>query len=237
MHDGDSGSSVKRQFVSSDLQSIDYRAADNVNAGRIALGLRRALDIGVASVMLVLLAIPMAVIAVLVAATSRGGALYSQTRVGRNGQPINVLKFRSMCEGAHDMLNADEELRAVYVANDFKLEGQQDPRITKIGRLLRKTSLDELPQLWNVLKGDMSMVGIRPLLFDELALRPEYDQDLYRQLRPGITGLWQVKGRSNVDPVDRIALDREYVETWSPWNDAKIIFGTPLAVLRINHTH
>jgi lipopolysaccharide/colanic/teichoic acid biosynthesis glycosyltransferase len=142
-----------------------------------------------------------------------------------------------MCDNAHDLLHADEELRAAYVANDFKLDGEHDPRITKIGRFLRKTSLDELPQLWNVLRGDMSMVGIRPLLFDELALRPEYDQDLYRQLRPGITGLWQVKGRSTVDPIDRMALDREYVETWSPWNDTKIIFGTPFAVLRIHHTH
>jgi lipopolysaccharide/colanic/teichoic acid biosynthesis glycosyltransferase len=172
----DPGCSTERGLVSTYSLSSDHIVVNNTKVGHIALGLRRALDISVASVLLVIFAIPAAIIALLVAATSRGGALFSQTRIGRGGQPITVLKFRSMCDGAHDLLHADEELRAAYVSNDFKLDGKHDPRITKIGRFLRKTSLDELPQLWNVLRGDMSMVGIRPLLFDELALRPEYDQ-------------------------------------------------------------
>ena len=234
--DRDPRSSVEG-LVSSDLLPTDHIAADDIKAGDVALGLRRAFDLGSASILLVLFCIPMAIIALLVATTSRGGAFYSQTRVGRNGRPFNMHKFRSMCNGAHDMLDDDAELKALYVASDFKIDADIDSRITKLGRVLRKTSIDELPQLWNVIRGEMSIIGVRPIEPDQLALRPEYDQDLYRQLRPGITGLWQVKGRSNVDPVDRIALDREYVETWSPWNDAKIIFGTPLAVLRIHHTH
>jgi lipopolysaccharide/colanic/teichoic acid biosynthesis glycosyltransferase len=208
-----------------------------MRVGRTGRVLRRVVDISVASVALVLLAIPMGFIALVIAANSRGGALFVQTRVGRRGDPIRVLKFRSMVDGAHDSLIADDELRAAYVANDFKLDGDHDPRITNVGRLLRKTSLDELPQLWNVIRGDMSVVGNRPLLFEELALRPEYDQELYKLLQPGMTGLWQVRGRSNLDAVERIALDREYVENWSPWNDAKIICLTPLAVFRIHHTH
>ena len=214
---------------------IEHReAGEKVAAGA---RVRRSIDVVVTLVALVMLAIPMAVIALLVVATSRGGIFFGQTRVGRNGDPITVYKFRSMCEGAHDLLQANEELRSQYLANDFKLDGAADPRITKLGRVLRKTSLDELPQLWNVLRGDMSLVGIRPLLFEELAIRPRHDQHLYRLMRPGMTGLWQVRGRSSVDADDRIDLDREYVERWSIGSDLKILCRTPLAVLRIGHTH
>ena len=206
---------------------------------RIAAGaeIRRAIDVVVAVLAVVVLAIPMAIIALLVVATSRGGVLFGQTRVGRDGDPITVYKFRSMCDGAHDLLHTDDELRNQYIANDFKLDGAVDPRITRVGRILRKTSLDELPQLWNVLRGDMSLVGIRPLLFEELAIRPRHDQNLYRLLRPGMTGLWQVRGRSSVEAGDRIALDREYVEDWSIAGDLEILCRTPLAVLRISQTH
>lgn len=234
--DGNSGS-ADLSATSSSADGADAHVHAVFEAGRVARGLRRAFDIAMASLALIIAAIPMAIIAVLVVATSRGKVLFSQSRAGRGGQPIQVLKFRSMCEGAQDLLDADEDLRAAYIANDFKLPGDTDPRITPVGRFLRKTSLDELPQLWNVIRGDMSMVGVRPLLHDELAGRPEYDQALYCLLRPGLTGLWQVRGRSSVDQVNRMGLDREYIENWSPWNDAKILALTPLAVLRIHHTH
>ncbi len=214
---------------------VEHRpASERIEAGAT---IRRTIDIVVALVALVVFAMPMAVVALLVAATSRGGVFFAQTRVGRNGDPITVYKFRSMCDGAHDLLHTNEDLRSQYLANDFKLDGDADPRITKIGRVLRKTSLDELPQLLNVLRGDMSLVGIRPLLYEELAIRPRHDQHLYRLMRPGMTGLWQVGGRSSVDAGDRIDLDRQYVEQWSIGSDLKILCRTPLAVLQISHTH
>lgn len=182
-------------------------------------------------------AVPMGLIAILVGGTSRGSVFYRQTRVGRDGRAIQLVKFRSMCDGADVLLAQDAELRAHYVANDFKISSERDSRITRVGRILRKTSLDELPQLWNVLRGDMSVVGVRPLLFEELAARPAHDQELYRRLEPGMTGLWQVRGRSTVGAVDRIALDREYVENWSVRNDVRLLLATPRAVLRIHHAH
>ncbi|MFK7919158.1 MAG: sugar transferase [Ilumatobacter sp.] len=197
---------------------------------------RRTLDIVMGIVVLALLLIPIIVIIVLVATTSRGPVLFSQIRVGRNGEPFTVLKFRTMREGTHTEVLSDSDQRARYWENGFKLD-PDDQRITPVGRILRKTSLDELPQLVNVFWGDMSIVGIRPLLPVEVALRSEHDQDLYRLLRPGMTGLWQVEGRSDVDDVDRIALDRRYVEQWSIWRDLWLLLRTPLAVVRVGRTH
>lgn len=200
------------------------------------LRVRRVLDFLLSVVLLVLLAIPIMLITVLVAVSSKGPVLFRQLRVGKNGRPFVVLKFRTMRVGTITDLAEDESARAAYVGNDFKLTAD-DPRITGVGRVLRRTSLDELPQLVNVFFGDMSLVGIRPLLADELALRSEDDQQLYETMRPGMTGLWQVEGRSNVVFEDRVALDRRYVETWSLWNDAKIILRTPLALIRSGNAY
>lgn len=218
-------------------ETFTDRSPAPMTVGRTGRALRRACDTAVSSALLVLLAIPMALIALLVVATSRGGAFFEHPRVGRDGREFRMLKFRSMCAGAHEMLSLDDELRSLYVESDFKIPDRVDPRTTAVGRILRKTSLDELPQLWNIVRGEMSLVGVRPIEADQLALRPECDQDVYRLLRPGLTGLWQVSGRSALSADERLHLDREYVESWSPWNDAKIICMTPLAVLRIHHTH
>jgi exopolysaccharide production protein ExoY len=210
------------------LASPDHRAP--------ALVLKRALDLVFCLVAFVLLTIPALIIIALVLATSRGPILFTQDRVGRDGRRFTLLKFRTMIDGTHREVRADESLRAAYLQNDFKLPAD-DPRITPLGRILRKTSLDELPQVVNVFWGDMSVVGIRPLLPEELASRPEQDQELYRSLRPGLTGLWQVEGRSSIVQDDRVALDRRYVEQWSIVNDLKIVVRTPLAVLRVRRAH
>lgn len=200
-----------------------------------ARALRRTIDIVLSLTAIVLLAPLLIVLAVLVKRSSPGPIIFRQTRMGRGGRHFTVYKFRSMRDGAHDEVLQNEALRAAYRKNDFKLDGN-DPRITPFGSLLRKSSLDELPQLFNVLKGDMSIVGIRPLLFEEVGLRPIYDQQLYTLMRPGMTGLWQVEGRSNVGRQDRIELDRRYVERWSVGADLKIIARTPLAVVRTAET-
>lgn len=170
-------------------------------------------------------------IALAVKCTSRGPVFFRQLRVGRDGKLFGVYKFRTMRHGAHGEVMDDELLRHRYRANDFKLP-VDDPRITTVGRLLRKTSADEIPQLINVLLGHMSVVGVRPLLEEELALRPARDQELYKQFRPGMTGMWQVEGRSTVCGVDRHALDLRYLETWSIRSNALLLIRTPLAVLR-----
>jgi lipopolysaccharide/colanic/teichoic acid biosynthesis glycosyltransferase len=175
-------------------------------------------------------------VAAAVWATSPGPVFYRQRRVGRGGVAFDVVKFRTMRVGTHEEILTDPVARSDYESNGWKLQ-PDDPRITRVGRWLRKTSLDELPQLLNVLTGDMSLVGVRPLLEDELVRRSAHDQQLYRSMRPGMTGLWQVEGRSTLDEVDRLELDRTYVEQWSLWRDVLLLARTPAAVFRVSHAH
>jgi exopolysaccharide production protein ExoY len=160
-----------------------------------------------------------------------GPAFYSQRRIGRGGQPFDCLKFRSM------VLDADERLQDVLARDPLaraEWEDYQklarDPRITRIGKLIRATSLDELPQLINVWRGEMSIVGPRPIMTDQIALYGEHFGD-YCTLRPGITGLWQIAGRNNCTFAERVRLDMEYARTWSILRDIQIILLTIPAVL------
>jgi len=202
--------------------------------GRGAIAAQRAIDLVVGVVACAVFALPAVVIAVLVKLTSRGPVVFHHGRVGRGGEVFDVYKFRSMREGTEVDVVHDPALWASYVDHGFKL-APDDPHITRFGRMLRRTSLDELPQLVNVLRGEMSLVGVRPLLAEELALRSPYDQALYRTLRPGMTGLWQTEGRSTVHDVDRLLLDRRYLEQWSPWGDLVILARTPRALVRAGH--
>jgi exopolysaccharide biosynthesis polyprenyl glycosylphosphotransferase len=180
-----------------------------------------------AAVGLVLLLPALVAIGVLVRADSPGPALFRQVRVGRDGRLFTMYKFRSMT------CSADAEKKGLARHNEadgvlFKI--QQDPRITRIGGWLRRSSIDELPQLWNVVRGDMSLVGPRPALPEEVAL---YDVDPTRRLavKPGLTGLWQVSGRSDLSWADSVRLDVRYVENWSLRLDARILLLTFKAVL------
>lgn len=193
--------------------------------------LKRALDIAV-----VLLAIPlllplMLLVAALVKASGPGPVLYRQVRLGQHGQRFRVLKFRTMYVDSDERLRADAELYRQYVANDFKLHNEVDPRVTRIGGFLRTSSLDELPQLFNVLAGTMSLVGPRPIVPDELrcygAAAPSY-----LELRPGLTGRWQVDGRNFVRYPERADLDTEYLRTWRLRTDLLILVKTVPSVLR-----
>lgn len=171
-------------------------------------------------------------LALLVKTTSRGPVLYGAKRLGQGGREIIVYKFRTMRSDAEEylrrMLAEDPALAAEWKKN-FKLE--HDPRITVFGRFLRKTSLDELPQLFNVLKGDMAMVGPRPIVRDEVAYYGA-DYDVFCQVKPGITGLWQISGRSNTTYAQRVKFDLSYVMNWSVWLDLYILMRTVLEVLR-----
>jgi len=163
--------------------------------------------------------------------TDGGGPFFAQTRVGRGGNKFQCLKFRTMVPDAErrlqHILATDAKARAEW-EKDFKLKN--DPRVTLIGRFLRKTSLDELPQFLNVLVGEMSIVGPRPVTRQELNLYGDNAQ-LYLACMPGITGLWQVSGRNDVSYANRVALDVSYVLTWTPMQDVKIMFRTLPAML------
>ncbi|HEX4131144.1 MAG TPA: undecaprenyl-phosphate galactose phosphotransferase WbaP [Pirellulales bacterium] len=171
-------------------------------------------------------------IAVAIKCTSRGPVLYSQMRVGRGGKPFKIWKFRSMVVDADERLaqclRRDPRLREEW---NTKQKLTYDPRITLVGRLLRKTSLDELPQLWNVLVGNMSLVGPRPILECQMGEYAEY-LPFYTRVRPGITGIWQISGRNKTTFAERIRLDAEYARVWSPWLDLYILVRTLSVVLR-----
>ena len=167
----------------------------------------------------------------LVKLTSRGPVFYRQERLGRNGEKIRVWKFRSMYVDADErlakILASDPVRKAEWEAN-FKLS--DDPRVTPLGKFLRKTSIDEFPQLFNVFAGDMALVGPRPIVEKEVAYYGAA-YETFSSVKPGITGLWQASGRSDTDYARRVALDVQYVLNWSPWMDIWILFRTVGAVL------
>jgi Undecaprenyl-phosphate galactose phosphotransferase WbaP len=193
---------------------------------------KRCLDLALTTAALVFLGPAMFAIAALIKLESRGGAaLYSQGRVGLGRGAFRVWKFRTMVPHADQALaaylEAHPELRAEW-ERDHKLK--KDPRVTRIGRLLRKTSLDELPQLINVLRGEMSLVGPRPIVDGEIAKYGE-SFGLYTQVIPGLTGLWQVSGRNLTTYDERVELDNYYVRNWSPWLDIWVLARTVKVVV------
>jgi Undecaprenyl-phosphate galactose phosphotransferase WbaP len=187
---------------------------------------KRLFDILFSLLVLILFSPVYLVLSLLIASSSEGPIFYIQERVGKNYKPFNCIKFRTMVSNADEvlmqMMETSPELRQEFEAS-FKLK--HDPRITKIGRFLRITSLDEFPQFWNVLKGDMSVVGPRPLVEEEL---PKYGSaiDQVLTIRPGITGLWQVSGRNDIPYPRRVQIDLHYVKFGNLWLDLWIILKT-----------
>jgi lipopolysaccharide/colanic/teichoic acid biosynthesis glycosyltransferase len=208
---------------------------------RPLLIMKRTIDI-VGGALLLFLCLPFClIIAAAIKATSKGPVLFKQGRVGQHGRQFVFLKFRSMYadndhtvhkEYVTKLINNESASAASNCKSDtvYKLTG--DKRITPIGRILRRTSMDELPQFWNVLRGDMSLVGPRPPIPYELAAYQTWHRRRLLEVKPGITGLWQVTARSKVDFDEMVRLDLRYATSWTPWLDIKILFRTPLTVLR-----
>jgi lipopolysaccharide/colanic/teichoic acid biosynthesis glycosyltransferase len=194
---------------------------------------KRALDL-VGAVLLGLTLWPLVLVAaVAIRATSRGPVLFRQVRVGRDGSPFTMLKLRTMRVGAPDAVHRAYvrqlmQGQAVPVDGLYKLQG--DDRVTRVGAFLRKTSIDELPQLWNVLRGQMSLVGPRPALAWEVELFPDWAMRRF-EVRPGVTGLWQVSGRNRLTMLDGLALDVRYVDRQSLSLDVVVLARTVAAVL------
>lgn len=205
--------------------------ADAPASRRMARAVKRTMDVVCALVGLVIAAPILAILALLVRLTSPGAAFFAQARVGRDGRMFRCYKLRTMRDDAESLLRSDAELRAMYERNGFKIPCDADHRVTRIGRILRLTSCDELPQLWNVLKGEMSLVGPRPLVVRELAHYSGAEREVLLSVRPGLTGAWAVGGRSRVGYPRRAAMELDYVREWSLWHDVGILFRTVGAVL------
>jgi len=193
--------------------------------------LSRIMDLVLVTFAFPMIAPLMLAIALLIKIDSKGKVFFSHTRIGKGHSKIKVLKFRTM------VANADEELKRFFKKHpEFKAEWEatqklrHDPRVTRVGRVLRMLSLDELPQFINILKGEMSLVGPRPIVDDEIV---KYGDcfEYYIQVRPGLTGLWQVSGRNNTTYEKRVELDEYYVRNWSIWMDIQILFRTVGVVL------
>ena len=217
-------------------QAIDGRLMiyiEPTNRSRTHLMLKRAFDLTVASLVLVLALPIMAIAAAVIKLDSRGSALFRQVRVGKDGVPFEILKFRSMCEGAE---TKQAELAELNERSGPLFKVTCDPRVTRVGRFLRKTSIDELPQLWNVIRGDMSIVGPRPALPAE---SEQWSSELRERLRvlPGITGMWQVSGRAEADFEIYRRLDLYYVDNWSLTHDIRILLKTLVVVVARRGAH
>jgi len=210
-----------------DIEGITVFGVSQPRLTRSSRLLKRGMDLTLASLLLVLLLVPMLCIALAVRLTSRGPVFYRQRRIGRGGRQFNMLKVRTMVEDA-DRRETELQERS---AHPVWLLLEEDPRVTRIGRILRRASLDELPQLWNVIRSDMSLVGPRPMT-------PTLDEHISGwgrrrlDLTPGITGLWQVLGRANIPFEEMLKLDYLYVTNWSLWQDVRLLIHTLPAVLR-----
>jgi lipopolysaccharide/colanic/teichoic acid biosynthesis glycosyltransferase len=212
-------------------ETLEAEPDSAVRSAVIGHAVKRVFDI-VAAISAIVLFSPLLFALALVVRRDGGPVLYGHTRVGRHGKKFRCLKFRSMVVNSEqvlkDLLARDPEARAEW-EREFKLKN--DVRVTRIGHFLRRSSLDELPQLWNVLRGEMSFVGPRPIIDQELERYGE-DSKYYLMATPGITGLWQVSGRNDVDYATRVSLDVSYVTNWTFWKDIGILFKTFSVVIR-----
>ncbi|HBE18928.1 MAG TPA: galactosyl-1-phosphate transferase [Cyanobacteria bacterium UBA11149] len=214
---------VKRGFQTPLPRSRPHSLSQSRLDGNFA---KRLFDVAFSLSVLILFSPVYLLLALLISISSPGPIFYIQERVGKDYKPFGCLKFRTMVENADeillDIMASSPDLRQEF-ADNFKLK--QDPRITKIGRFLRLTSLDEFPQFWNVLKGDMSVVGPRPLVPEEL---PKYGRymDKVLTIRPGITGLWQVSGRNDIPYERRVQMDVYYVNSRNFWIDLWVVMKT-----------
>ena len=207
---------------------------------RVAGALKRTLDIVGSTLALILFTPLLLIVALAIKATSKGPVLFRQERIGQYGQPFVFLKFRSMTAGNDAGIHKEYVRQLIsgrarrHPSNGngsgvFKLT--EDPRITRVGSFLRRTSMDELPQFINVLKGEMSLVGPRPPIPYEVEKYDIWHRRRLLEVKPGITGLWQINGRSRVTFDEMVRLDLRYARSWSPWMDIKILLQTPRAVV------
>lgn len=194
--------------------------------------MKRVFDLVCSVCFLIILSPVFALLAFLVKIDSRGPVFFGHARVGRDGKEFLCYKFRTMVPNAEqvleDLLKNDTDARSQW-QKDYKLK--DDPRVTRVGKIMRKTSLDEFPQIWNVIKGEMSLIGPRPIIADEIEMYGQKAKYFFK-VTPGITGLWQVSGRNDINYDERVLLDEYYAKNWSPWLDIEILLRTIGAVIK-----
>lgn len=220
--------------------AVELRGKGSTRKAELAV--KRSLDVAGSAVALLVFSPLFAVIAAAIKLSSKGPVLFRQQRVGQYGQPFEFLKFRSMRPGNHHAIHQEfvkELIAGGTAAGDAKpvYKMTNDPRITPIGRFLRRTSLDELPQFFNVLIGQMSLVGPRPPIPYEVECYETWHLRRLLIVKPGITGLWQVKGRSRTTFDEMVRLDLRYARTWSVWMDVQILLATPRAMVSGDGAH
>lgn len=232
-----------------DLASLDLPAdpalyLDVMLAGKhnaTALAVKRGIDVVVSSVLLIACSPLLLLIALAIKCTSRGPVFFGQKRIGQYGRQFTFLKFRSMHvnnddaihkEFVKELIGGSTDRQGTQTTSKAAYKIQDDKRVTRVGSFLRRTSLDELPQLINVLRGEMSLVGPRPAIPYEVELYRTWHRRRVLAAKPGITGIWQVTGRSRVKFDEMVRMDLRYAMAWSPWLDLKILLRTPLAVIR-----
>lgn len=227
-----SSATVTRSYYKADKQRLALPAPAPIGGH-----LKRGLDIFISCTMLAVLAPIMLMVTLIIYFTMGRPIFFSHERIGYNGTVFRCFKYRSMAKDAKERfaqyLQSNPAALAEWEATQ-KL--QHDPRITQVGWFLRKSSLDELPQLFNILRGDMTCVGPRPVTADELCQRYSSSARHYLRARPGLTGLWQVSGRSSTSYRKRVALDRMYVTSWSIWLDARVLLKTVPAVFWLRNS-
>lgn len=214
-----------------DVAGIPVLSVSKGELNPLQAAVKRAGDLVLSAMLLIVLSPLMGAIALAVKLTSRGPALFRQKRLGLNGEPFTLFKFRTMRADAERILRDSPSLREKYLQNNFKLPNGEDPRVTPLGKFLRATSLDELPQLYNVLIGEMSLVGPRPIVPNEAAQYGDVAM-LFMSAKPGMTGHWQVSGRSEIAEYHkRVEMDLEYIRDQSLSRDLEILLRTVPAVL------
>ena len=205
--------------------------AGNVSK-HIYLFFKRMIDI-VVSLLALIFVLPITLIVFIVDlfGDNKGPVFYKQKRIGKNHRPFYIYKYRSMIVGAEDRLEEDPKLHDLYVKNNYKLPPEMDPRITRFGKFLRKTSIEEIPQFFNILKGDMTLIGPRPVVEEELS---EYGNrvDKFLSVTPGAMGYWQASGRSNVGYPERCDLELYYVDHMSFWFDVTLVFKSISSIFK-----
>lgn len=215
------------------IKKETFEKIKSAEAGRVFYHFfKRTLDIIVSSLAIIVLFVPSLVISFLVYRQDKHSPFYGQTRIGKEGKPFKMWKFRSMIYNADEVLKKNPELYQKYLENDFKLPEGEDPRITKIGAFLRKTSLDEIPQFLNVFMGQMSLIGPRPIVKKELVEYRGLDRKMFLSVKPGALGLWQASGRSNIGYPERCDIELEYVKKASLWFDIVVFFKCVIGILK-----
>jgi lipopolysaccharide/colanic/teichoic acid biosynthesis glycosyltransferase len=220
--------------------------SERASKKRLPIVVKRTIDVLGSALLLLILSPILAAIAFAIKLTSKGPVIFEQERLGQFGTKFKCLKFRTMYTDNDPKIH--REYVQNFIAGQAKVansNGNQpivykltnDPRVTPVGRFLRKTSLDEFPQFWNVLLGEMSLVGPRPPVTYEFAMYDHWHRRRVLELKPGVTGLWQVNGRSRTCFDDMVRLDLRYSQTWSLWLDFKILLATPLAVVAGDGAH